>query len=180
MSEEDTFDASSDQDTSAQPNPADTMSRGTGDGKDWKAEAERFKAESRKWEDRAKANGSAAKELADLKASTQTDHEKAVTEAEKRGRTAALAQSAGRLATAELRAAAAGKVPKEALDGFLAYADLSKFLNADGEPDSKAIETVVKQLAGPDKGVDFDGGARKPASKPTDMNALIRQAAGLG
>jgi hypothetical protein len=39
---------------------------------------------------------------------------------------------------------------------------------------------VVKRLAGPDKPTNFDGGARTPAAKTTDMNQLIRERAGYG
>lgn len=112
-------------------------------------------------------------------AAAMTEQERAVAEAEQRGKSAANTVASSRLARAEFKAAAAGKVEKDALDGFLEYADLTKFVGDDGEPDGKAIEAVVKKLAGPDRGTDFDGGARKPASKTTDMNQLIRQKAGL-
>lgn len=148
----------------------------TTDTTDWKARYERLQADSRKWEDRAKSNLAAVKELEQLKKSRMTEQEKAVAEAEARGRSAATAATAGRLARAEFRAAAAGVVDRDALDGFLEYADLSKFVGEDGEPDSKAIEAAVKKLAGPQR-TDFDGGARTTAGRPTDMSALIRQKA---
>lgn len=112
-------------------------------------------------------------------AAAQSAEERALAEAEQRGRTAALAAATPRLVAAELRAAAAGRVDKSALDGFLAYADLSKFVGDDGEPDTKAIEAVVKTLAPQTKPTDFDGGARTTATKPNDMNQLIREKAGL-
>lgn len=113
-------------------------------------------------------------------AAAMTEHERAVTEAEQRGRAAALADAGTRLARAEFRATAAGRVEKDALDGFLEYADLKKFVGADGEPDTKAIEAAVAKIAGPARTTDFDGGARTTGNKPIDMNALIRQRAGLG
>lgn len=119
-------------------------------------------------------------------AAAMSDTERAVAEAEQRGRSAAL-QSAGiRLAKAELRAAAAGKVAPEALDGFLEYADLNRFVDPEsGEPDEKAISAAIKKLGGGSgkgtgSGTNYDGGARSTAAKPADMNSLIRQAAGLG
>jgi hypothetical protein len=121
-------------------------------------------------------------DYADLKkkaAAAMTEQERAVAEAEQRGKTAAQTATSGRLARAEFKAAAAGKVEKDALDGFLEYADLAKFVGDDGEPDTKAIEAVVKKLAGPARAPDFDGGARTSATKTTDMNQLIRQKAGL-
>lgn len=152
----------------------------TGDSRDWKAEAEKWQALARKHEDRAKANSTAATELDKFRKAQMTETEKAVAEAEQRGRSAATTAAAGRLARAEFRAAAAGRVERDALDGFLEYADLSKFVGDDGEPDVKSIDAVVKRLAGPQKPPDFDGGARQTAGKTTDMNALIRQRAGLG
>lgn len=146
---------------------------------DWKAEADKWKAHARKQEERAKGNADAVKELDRLKASQMTETEKAVAEAEARGRSAALSAAGTRLAKAELRAAAAGTVDKATLDGFLEYADLGKFLGDDGEPDTKAIEAAVKKLGGEPTQTNFDGGARTSAGKPKDMNALIRQSAGL-
>lgn len=113
-------------------------------------------------------------------AAAMTEQERAVAEAEHRGKTAAQTAASGRLARAEFKAAAAGKIEKDALDGFLEYADLTKFVGDDGEPDTKAIEAVVKKLGGTERATDFDGGARKSATKTTDMNQLIRQKAGLG
>jgi hypothetical protein len=113
-------------------------------------------------------------------ASAMTEQERAVTEAEERGRTAALTATGTRLAKAEFKATAKGRIEDDALAGFLEYADLSKFIGADGEPNEQAIEAAVKKLAGPSRGTNFDGGARRTAEKPTDMNSLIRSAAGLG
>jgi len=149
------------------------------DAKDWKAEAEKWQALARKNEERAKGNAAAVKELEQLKAANLTETEKAVAEAERRGHAAATTAGASRLARAELRAAAAGQVDKAAMDGFLEYADLAKFVGDDGEPDTKAIERAVKALAGEPKTTNFDGGARRTAEKPTDMNQLIRAKAGL-
>jgi hypothetical protein len=122
-------------------------------------------------------------DYADLKRradAAMTDQEKAVVEAEARGKAAALTASGQRLARAEFKAAALDRVEKASLDGFLEFADMTKFLGADGEPDPKAIEAAITKLAGPNKAPDFDGGARTGATKPIDMNALIRSKAGLG
>lgn len=119
-------------------------------------------------------------ELRKLREASQTEQEKALAEAEQRGATAVLSKVGARLAKAELRAAAAGTVDKDTLDGFLEYADLSRFLGEDGEPDDKAIAAAVKRLGGGSRQTDFDGGPRSSAAKPTDMNSLIRHQAGLG
>jgi hypothetical protein len=110
-----------------------------------------------------------------------SDHERAVAEAEQRGRSEALQATGVRLARAEFRAAAAGKVDADQLDGFLEYADLRRFIDADGEPDSKAISSAIKKISGNTgtvKNGSFDAGVRTPADKPTDMNSLIRRQAG--
>jgi hypothetical protein len=117
-------------------------------------------------------------------AAAMTEQERAVAEAEVRGKTSAMTAAGGRLARAELRAAAAElHVDKATVDGFLEYADLSRFVGADGEPDDKAISAAIKKLAGSGgaaAGADFDGGARSSTNRQTDMNALIRRQAGLG
>lgn len=149
------------------------------DAKDWKAESEKWQALARKHEERAKSNATAAKELETVRKASMSEQEKAVAEAEERGKRSAFESSAERLARAEFRAEAVGKVSKETLDGFLEYADPKKFVGDDGEPDMKAIQSAVKKLAGSGRGTDFDGGARTTA-KSTDMNSLIRQKAGHG
>ena len=150
------------------------------DVKDWKAEAAHWQEMARKQEVRAKSNAAAAKELESVRAAAMTETEKAVAEAKTTAATEAARAVAPRLVKSELRAAAADAgLPKGALAGFLEYADLSRFVGDDGEVDDKAIEAAIKKLGG-GKPADFDGGARTPAAKGTDMNSLIRRAAGVG
>jgi hypothetical protein len=120
--------------------PADPPAgdKGTGDGTDWKAEA-------RKWEQRAKDNHKAAAELDKLRKSSMTDQEKAVAEAEQRGRTAAALESGKRLASAELRAAAAAKGVDLSTIGELL--DVGRFVDESGEVDTTAIGKAVDKLA---------------------------------
>ncbi|MFF5790246.1 hypothetical protein ACFY8P_35400 [Streptomyces sp. NPDC012693] len=120
---------------------AQTGEQGTSQGEaetDWKARA-------REWERRAKDNKTAADELATLKASQMSEQEKAVTAAEKAGRTAAATEYGAKLAAAEFRAAvsAAGINLGEAAD----LIDTSKFVGADGEVDTDGITAAVKKLA---------------------------------
>jgi phage-related minor tail protein len=148
-------------------------------------------AEERTTEDPriSKANAEAAKyrkelrtaqtELEKVRKAGLSEQEKAVTEAEQRGAQNAAAKVGARLVRAEFRAAAAGQVDKDTLSAYLEDVDLSKFLDDDGEPDTKAIEARIKRLGG-GKATDFDGGARTPAGKPADMNSLIRRQAGMG
>jgi hypothetical protein len=157
----------------------DTTATTDTDVKDWKAEAEKWSGLARKHEERAKSNALAAKELEKVRAAAMSEQEKAVAAAKAEGLTEAQRTAAPRLVRAELRAAAAeAGLGKEALDGFLEYADLNRFVDDSGEPDGKAIAAAVKRLGGTGKRTDFDGGARTSAGKPGDMNALIRQHAG--
>jgi DNA-binding phage protein len=128
-----------------------------------------------------RARKAAEKELESLRKTAMTDQERAIADA----KTAALAdatRAAGpRLVRAELRAAAAeAGLPKDALDGFLEYADLRRFLTDDGEPDGKQIAAAVKRLGGNAAGgASYDGGARGGTARPQNMSDLIRQKAGV-
>lgn len=139
-------------------------------GRDWKAEA-------RKWEARAKQNTAAVKESEKARLAAMTDAERAVAEAEARGRTAAVTAFGQRLATSEIRAAAASVGAD--LDGVFDYLDLSRFVGDDGEPDMKAVKAFVGGL--PVKSSTppgFDGGPRTTAATPQGMSQIIRKAAG--
>ncbi|WP_430376703.1 hypothetical protein [Streptomyces sp. B1-3] len=113
-------------------------STGSGTEPDWKALA-------RQWEKRAKDNKDAVDELAALKASQMTDQEKAVTEAEKRGRTAAAIEHGRELAAARFEAAAskAGVDLGEAAE----LIDTARFVDKDGKVDADAITAAVKKLS---------------------------------
>ncbi|WP_457028100.1 hypothetical protein [Kitasatospora sp. P5_F3] len=144
------------------PPPVPPVTPPAGDTTDWKAQA-------RKWEDRAKANSKAADDLAALQKQAMTDQEKAVVDAEAKGRTAAAADYGTKLAAAEFRAAvaAAGLVLGEAAD----LIDTTRFVGKDGEVDTDAITTAVKKLAklAPARGAgrsggDFGGGSGDTAA----------------
>jgi hypothetical protein len=121
----------------------------------------------------------AERELANLRKAAMSDQERAVAEAKAAGLAEAARAAAPRLVKAELRAAAADAgLPREALAGFLEYADLGRFVGEDGQVDEKAIGAAIKKLGG-GKPADFDGGARTPALKGNDMNSVIRRAAGV-
>lgn len=147
----------------------------TEDATDWKAEA-------RKWEQRAKENGTKAKEFEKQRQATMTEAEKAVAEAEARGRTAAATEYGERLARTEFDAIAGRRNPDFDTATALDFVDLSRFLGEDGEPDSKAIKAAVERLVPtPAAGTpSFDGGSRTTAATKGDMNSIIRKAAGLG
>jgi hypothetical protein len=120
--------------------PATPAATETGPDKDWQAEAEKWKALSRKHEN---ANTATLRELEQLRHAQMTDSEKAVAEAEERGRQAALATVRTELAEAKLRVAAAGKVAD--VDALVELVDLNRFVTDDGV-DSSAIEVAVERF----------------------------------
>ena len=101
-----------------------------------------------------KAHGATQKSLDSLTTSSQTEAERAVAKARDEGRAEALKAAGMRLAAAEFRAAAAGKIADPA--ALIDHLDLSKFVTEDGEPDVEAIKAVVDKL-----------GAAASAVKPT-------------
>ncbi|NUK07470.1 hypothetical protein HRW18_05460 [Streptomyces lunaelactis] len=105
------------------------------DGTDWKAMA-------RKHEKRAKDN---LAELEKLRAANMSEQEKAVAEAEKKGRTAAAADYGTKLASAEFRAAcAAAQID---LGEAAEFIDVSRFVGDDGEVNVTAIKSAVTKFS---------------------------------
>lgn len=114
---------------------------------DWKSEAEKFKSLSRKHEERAKANATAAAELEKLRVSSMNDQERAVAEAKLAGRNEALAEAGGKVAAAEIRAAAAGRMESTQVEVLLQSLDLRAFLDDDGEVDRTKVSSFVDGIA---------------------------------
>lgn len=138
--------------TPAQEQPTEEAQQPEVEQTDWKAEA-------RKWEQRAKENKQAATELEKKRKAEMTDAERAVAEAEERGRTAAVQEYGKRLATSEIRAAAADA--QADLTGVFDYLDLGRFVDENGEPNEKAIKSFVAGLP-----VKDDGKPRPPKPDP--------------
>lgn len=134
-----------------------------------------------------RARKSLEKELADLKAQSMTDTEKAIAQARAEGKTEALGAANGRLLRAEVKALAGGKFADPA--DAISFLHLDEFkVDGDGEFDTKAITKALDQLL-KDKpylagGIpnrvqgSGDGGARGGNPGGADMNALLRKAAG--
>lgn len=114
---------------------------------DLTAEVEKWKALSKKNEDRAKANAEAAKELDKFRQQSMTETEKAVEQARAEARTAALAEAGGKVARAEIRAAAAGRLDAAALEVLVDGLNLAKFLDDDGEVDTAKVAAFVDGIA---------------------------------
>ena len=133
--------------------------------KDWQAEAEKWKALSRKNEDKAKANAAAVKERDELKAATATEAEKALAAA----RAEVLKETAPRLVRAEFRAAAKGVLTNTQRDALLEDLDLNRYLTDGGDVDEEKVAKKIKAVA-PTQGTVFPGlGQQSPgtSSKPS-------------
>ena len=138
-----------------QPQHNDPVTGGTPEP-DWKAQA-------RKWEERAKVNSAAAKKLAELEASQQTEQQKA--EARAAAAEARAAAAVESIAAARLEAALTGLVA----DPGAVVADLNvrKFLGEDGEPDAEKIAALKARYAAM-----APQGPRAPAVNPAQGNGL--------
>lgn len=144
------------------------------------AKLEEVTKESRKWETRSKENHQAKTELEKQRQAAMTDAERAVSEAEERGRTAAASEFGQELARTRFDAIAGRRNAAFDTAQALEYVDLGKFLSEDGRPDDKAITAAVERLvpAPADGPPSFDGGTRTPPPAQQGMSGLIRKAAG--
>lgn len=133
--------------------------------------------EARKWETRSKENHQAKTELEKQRQAAMTDAERAIEEAKTAARQEAVSTFGKRLATSEIRAAAADAGAD--LAGVFDFLDLGRFVTEDGEPDEKAIKSFVAGLPKKDTGTpSFDGGPRNSPPAQQGMTGLIRKAAG--
>lgn len=158
------------------PDPAqggDQQQQPPEDTTDWKAEA-------RKWEQRAKENRKAAADAEKELRGRMSDSDKAIAEAEDRGRKEAIQKSGTRLAQTEFGTLAARRNPAfsdDDLKAVLEYVDLSKMVGEDGEPDVKALEAAVTRLVPePKEGAPtFDGGTRTPPQQTKSFGDVLRK-----
>lgn len=116
-----------------------------GSGTDLTAEVAKWKSLARKHEEQAKRNAKAARELEQLKRSQMDEHEKAIAEAEERGRRAARLEVAERLAAAEIRAELKGVVDDPA--AIVEDLNVRKYVTDDGEVDSDAVAQLREKFA---------------------------------
>jgi len=144
------------------------------------AKLEETTKEARKWETRSKENHQAKTELEKQRQAAMTDAERAIAEAEAKGRTAAATEFGKELAQTQFDALAGRRNPSFDTAKALEYVDLGKFLGDDGRPDTKAIQAAVERLVpeAQDGTPSFDGGPRTPAAAPQGMSQIIRKAAG--
>lgn len=144
----------------------DTGSTSTGDGttttttdqqqqgkeptvEELRAEVEKWKTQSRKHEDRAKANKTAADELERVKRESMSEAEKLVAEARDAGKKEALSLVGGTLAKAEVRAQASGRIDEQQLATLLEHLDVAPFVGDDGTVDADKVKKFVDGIAPP-------------------------------
>ncbi|EST22778.1 hypothetical protein [Streptomyces niveus] len=121
------------------------------------SEAEKWKAQSRKHEQRAKENAEAARELAELKAANATDSEKAIAEAVKKAVAEERSAGAAKLARQVFLAGAAGRF--EDPGAVVEELNLSKYIDANGDVDEDGLGKLIDRLAPKKPGTgDGDGG----------------------
>ena len=114
-------------------------------GNDLAAELDKWKAQARKNEERAKANAAAAKELEQFKQQSMSDQEKAIEEARKAARSEVLAEVGAARVGDAIRVALAGR-PVD-VDALLDGVNPAKYLDDDGQPDRAAIAAWVDRIA---------------------------------
>lgn len=125
------------------------------------------------------------KELEQLRASQMSESEKALAEAEARGKSAATTAFGQRLAAAQFVADAARRNPDFDAASVLEDLNLAKYVTDDGEPDTKGIAAVVERLVperapdGPRRFGNPDLGPRPPAPPVTDGSPRSLIAAGI-
>lgn len=85
------------------------------------------------------------KQVDELQRQNMSDADKAIAEAREQGRTEARTEAAKRIAAAEFRTAAAGKLADP--DAALELLDLGRLVGDDGEPDRDAIKDLIGKLA---------------------------------
>ena len=132
-------------DTATTDAPTNDPAQEPDTGTDLVAEVEKWKAQARKHEERAKANAAAAKERDELRRSAMSEQEQAVAQAVDQARADTLRQVGGQLVAAEIRAAAAGRSTD--LDALVEGIDPTKFLDDTGQVDRDAVKAWVDRIA---------------------------------
>lgn len=152
------------------------------------ADLDKWKKQSRRHEERAKANAAAAAELEKLRESTMNETEKAVAQARAEAAREAATQFGGRLVAAEVRVAAAGRDVD--VDALMEGIDPTRFLGDDGDPDTDAIKAWVERIAPPKATTDDtpnpldlgqgNRGGTPPALNSTQLERDLKSALGIG
>lgn len=107
---------------------------------------EQLRKENAKYRTKANESTEAAKAAEKARLSAMTEHERAVAEAEARGRSAVLTEVGQRLARTQFVAEAARRNPGYDAAAVLDDLNLARYIGEDGEPDDKAIADAVSRL----------------------------------
>jgi len=133
-----------------------------------------------------KALQAATAQLEQLRQSSMSDQEKAVSKAREDGKAEArqsvLKEVGGRLVDAHLTAALAGRMDDEQRSALLDGLDRTRFLTGDGDVDVKALTAWVDRVAPVQAGrppLPDRSQGRGSEKKVGSMDQLIRQAAGV-
>jgi flagellar biosynthesis GTPase FlhF len=86
-------------------------------------------------------------ELEQFRQQSMTDAEKAIEAARQEARAQALAEVGSKVAAAEIRAAASGRLEADQLDLLLENLNVSRFIGEDGEVDREAVSRFVDGIA---------------------------------
>ena len=142
-----------------------------------------LRAEIAKYRTRAKT---AEGEIENVRQTSMTEAERAIAEAEQRGRTAVLADFGQKLARSAFVAEAARRNPGFDAAAVLDDLNIARYVGEDGEPDSKSIAAAVARLvpepAGNPRPVgDADLGTRSipPALNSDSLERALRQKLGI-
>lgn len=154
---------------------------GASDATDYRAEYERLSKEAEKWKSLARRHEGRAKENAQAAAKAKSVEDQ-LTELRQQmaDRDVAYVERNGRLALSQVHAALAeAGIKRDDVAGVLGLIDPVTLLE-DGEPCEDSISRLAGSLTKVAGRVspDHDQGRRSSAA-PTDMNDLIRRAAGL-
>ena len=139
---------------------------------DLEVELNKWKAEARKHEDRAKANAKAAKELETLKASQMTDTDKAINDALAKAKNEWKMESGSKLALTEFKAKASSRMEVQKIDALLSGLNVSAFLDEDGEPNSVAIDSFLDTFAPPKSSSTNFGQGAQGTALPLNSDSL--------
>jgi hypothetical protein len=133
-------------DASAQGQDDSTEQTAAPTVEDLQAQIAELTKNSRKWEERAKANGGAAKAAEQARLDAMSESERAIEEARQAARSEAASTFGQRLARTEFDNLAGRRNPDFDTASALEYVDLAKFLDENGEPDTAAIGAAVQRL----------------------------------
>lgn len=182
MSETTSSESTSADSSGAEQLPADAVTPDTvsaTDGVDWREAAEKAKAEAEKWRSLSRKHEERARSNAEAASKAKTVEEQ-LAELNKKlaDRDAADLTRSGRLAVTQVQAnlASAGFKPDD-VAGLLDLIDPSVLLT-DGEPDKTAIDKLTKSLIKVGGRVTPDPDQGRRGGNVTDMNSIIRRAAG--